>query len=69
MLPRGGFAPKIDRSQLAPLASPYAERGHYGGAADLESPPEQVRGYRMRVKRGDDQMDKVYGDCEIEDEF
>lgn len=40
---------KVDRPQLAPLTGPYAERGHDGRAYRLESPPEEVRGNRVRV--------------------
>jgi hypothetical protein len=58
-------ASEIDRSQLPPLACPDTERRHYGCTAHLECPPEEVRRYRMRVKGGDDKVDKVYSQGEV----
>jgi hypothetical protein len=65
----GGLATEADGLQLAPLTGPDAQRRHQGGAAHLECPPEKIRGYRMRVQGGDDEVDKVYGKGEVEHEL
>jgi hypothetical protein len=62
-------ATEADGLQLAPLTGPDAQRRHQGGAAHLECPPEKIRGYRMRVQGGDDEVDKVYGKGEVEHEL
>jgi hypothetical protein len=46
---RSRLATEVDGFQLAPLASPYTHRCHHGGAAYLEHPPKEVRGYGVRI--------------------
>jgi hypothetical protein len=61
--------PKINRPQLAPLARPDAQAGHKRGAGGLQSPPEEVARDGVRVQRGDEEVDGVEGEGEVEDEF
>lgn len=63
------LAAKVDRPQLAPLTSPDTERSHYRCATYLKCPPEEVRGYRMRVEGRDKEMNEVDGEGEVEDQF
>jgi hypothetical protein len=60
---------EIDRPQLAPLARPNAQAGHERRAGGLQGPPEEVRRDGVRVQRGDEEVDGVEGEREIEDEF
>jgi hypothetical protein len=66
---RRRLAAKIDWPQFAPLACPHAKRSHDGRATYLKRPPEQVGRYRVRIQGGDDQVDEVDSQGEIEDEL
>ena len=58
-------APKVYRSQFAPLASPNPKAGHECGRRELKNPPESISGDGARVDRGGNSMDNVDSASEV----
>ena len=60
---------KFDRLQFPPLTSPHAQRSHQRSATYLQSPPEKIRRYSVRVERCYDEVDEMDRQSEVEDKF
>lgn len=69
-LRRSGSTPtKRNRPQFPPPTSPHAPADHQADANGLQRPPQPVPRDGFRVQRGDEQMDDVEREGEIEDEL
>lgn len=60
---------EVDGLQFPPLAAPYSQERHQSSTCQLDGPPQPVRRYRVRIQRGDDEVEEVDGEGEVGYQF